>query len=63
MMPEFVGTISLTFGITAKDDEEANIRLEYVSGLVEGYLARPEFRVELKPEFVSELEVETTFIS
>ena len=33
-MPEFTATISLTFGINAKGDDEANIKLEYVSGLV-----------------------------
>ena len=61
-MPEFTATISLTLGITAKDDEEANLKLEYVSGLVEGYLTRSEF-VELRPGYTSELEIETTFIS
>ena len=48
-MPEFTATISLTFGITAKDTEATNFKLEYVSRLVEGYLAGPEF-AELRPE-------------
>lgn len=62
-MPEFTATITLTFGINAKDDEDANIKLEFVSGLVQGYLARPEFAIELRPEYTSDLEIETTFIS
>ena len=37
-MPEFTATISLPFGITAKDDEAANFKLECVSSPVEGYL-------------------------
>ena len=37
-MPEFTATISLTFGITAKDDEAANVKLECVSSPVEWYL-------------------------
>ena len=62
-MPEFVGTISFVLQIVAKDEDEANVKLEYVSGLVAGYLPRTEFNVELRPEYTSELEIETTFIS
>ena len=61
-MPEFTATISLTFGITAKDDEEPNLKLKYVSGLVLGYLARPAF-AEVRPEYINDLDIETTFIS
>ena len=63
MMPEFVGTISFVLQIVAKDEDEANGKLQYVSGLVAGYLSRTEFNVELRPQYISELKIETTFIS
>ena len=56
-MPEFKATVSLNFVITAEDDDVANFSLEYVSGIVQGYLARPEF-VELRPAFTSEWEID-----
>ena len=62
-MPDFVGTISFGLEIVAKDEDEANVKLQYVSGLVAGYLTRTEFNIELRPEYTSELKIETTFIS
>ena len=54
-MPEYKATMNLTFVITAEDDDDANFKLENVSGIVQGYLARTEF-FELRPGISSALE-------
>ena len=59
-MPEYKATVNLNFVITAETDDVANFSLEYVSGIVQGYLARPEF-VELRPGFTSEWEIDWSY--
>ena len=58
----YTASIVLTFGLYENDDEAAHARLEFLSGIVQGFVTRPEF-LELRPAYARELEIETTDLS
>ena len=61
-MPRYTGSITLTMGINAPGDQNAQKRLKYLSNLIEGFLARPDF-ADIFPDFATTPEVETIDLS
>lgn len=55
-MAKYTASVTLTCALDAESDREANERLVHLTGLLEGFLLRP----ELQAPYMSNIEIETT---
>ena len=58
-MATYTASVTLTCALTAATDRDAHERVMHLTGLLEGYFMRPEWK-EVLPSYMSDIEVETT---